>query len=138
MVRRPCFVPTAPRTVTGPRRPYSKDGITGTAMAEPLTFAGIDVSKATLDVAVRPTGEAFRLANDPAGLAALVERLRPLAPALVVIEATGGYELAAVAALQAAGIPVAAVNPRQARDFAKGVGRLAKTDRIDAAVLAHF
>jgi transposase len=107
-------------------------------MAEPLTFAGIDVSKAALDVAVRPAGAAFRLANDPAGLAALVERLRPLAPALVVIEATGGYELAAVAALQAAGVPVAAVNPRQARDFAKGVGRLAKTDRIDAAVLAHF
>src|SRR3954452_20671187 len=137
MGRRPPFVPTAPRTVTGPHRPYGKEGITGTAMAEPLTFVGIDVSKAHLDVAVRPTGAAFRLSNDPAGLAALVERLRPPAPSLVVIEATGGYELAAVAALQVADIPVAAVDPRQARDFAKGVGRPAKTDRIDAAVLAH-
>jgi transposase len=107
-------------------------------MAEPLNFVGIDVSKATLDVALRPTGAAFRVPNDPAGHAALVDRLKPLAPALVVLEATGGYELAAVAALQAAAIPVAAVNPRQARDFAKGVGRLAKTDAIDAAVLAHF
>jgi transposase len=107
-------------------------------MAETLTFIGIDVSKAHLDVAVRPAGTAFRLANDPAGHAALVERLAPLNPTLVVLEATGGIELPAVAALQAAGLPVAAVNPRQARDFAKGVGRLAKTDAIDAAVLAHF
>jgi transposase len=107
-------------------------------MAQTLTFIGIDVSKAHLDVAVRPAGTASRLTNDPVGLAALVERLTPLAPALVVVEATGGYELPAVAALQAAGIPVAAVNPRQARDFAKGTGRLAKTDRIDAAALAHF
>lgn len=72
----------------------------------------------------RVAGRSFRVANDPAGLAALVERLRPLAPAL--------------AALQVAGIPAAAVNPRQARDFAKGTGRLAKTDRIDAEALAHF
>jgi transposase len=107
-------------------------------MTEPTLFVGIDVSKAHLDVAVRPTGAAFRLDNTPAGLAELVARLTPLAPALIVLEATGGYELPAVAACQAAGLPVAAVNPRQARDFAKGVGRLAKTDRIDAAVLAHF
>jgi transposase len=107
-------------------------------MSQLQTFIGIDVCKAHLDVAVRPGGAAFRLANGPAGHAALVERLRPLAPALVVLEATGGYELPAVAALQAAGIPVAAVNPRQARDFAKGTGRLAKTDRIDAQALAHF
>jgi transposase len=104
----------------------------------PAPFVGIDVSKAHLDVAVRPAGAAFRLENTPAGLAELVARLGPLAPALVVLEATGGYETPAIAALQAAGLPVAAVNPRQARDFAKGVGRLAKTDRIDAAVLAHF
>ena len=108
------------------------------AMNAPQTFVGIDVSKAHLDVAARPAAAAFRVANDPAGHAALVERLRPLAPALVVLEATGGYETPAVAALQAAGIPVAAVNPRQARDFAKGTGRLAKTDAIDAAALAHF
>jgi transposase len=102
------------------------------------SFVGIDVSKAALDVAVRPGGTAFRVANDPRGHAELVERLRPLAPALVVLEATGGYETPAVAALQAAGFPAAAVNPRQARDFAKGTGRLAKTDRIDAEALAHF
>jgi transposase len=107
-------------------------------MAETLIFVGIDVSKAHLDVALRPTGAAFRVSNDPAGHAALVERLRPPAVALVVLEATGGYELPAVAALQAAALPVAAVNPRQARDFAKGTGRLAKTDRIDAQALAHF
>jgi transposase len=104
----------------------------------PPTFVGIDVSKAHLDVALRPTGAAVRLDNSPAGLAELVARLTPLAPALIVLEATGGLELPAIAACQAAGLPVAAVNPRQARDFAKGVGRLAKTDRIDAAVLAHF
>lgn len=95
------------------------------------------MAKGHLDVATRP-GPAFRVPNDPAGHAALVDRLRPLAPALVVVEATGGLELPAVAALAAAGIPVAAVNPRQARDFAKGTGRLAKTDRIDAEALAHF
>jgi transposase len=107
-------------------------------MNEPICFIGIDVSKAHLDVAVRPSGAAFRIANDPAGTAELVARLGPLGPALIVLEATGGYELPAVAACQAAGLPVAAINPRQARDFAKGTGRLAKTDRIDAAALAHF
>ena len=107
-------------------------------MAEPATFVGIDVSKATRDVAVRPTGLTFRVANDPAGVADLIARLRPLAPARVVLEATGGYEAPAVAALQVAGLPVAAVNPRQARDFAKATGRLAKTDRIDAQAPAHF
>jgi transposase len=104
----------------------------------PAAFVGIDVAKDHLDVAVRPAGDHFRLANDPAGLAALVARLRPTAPTLVVLEATGGYETPAVAASQAAGLAVAAVNPRQARDFARGTGRLAKTDRIDAATLAHF
>jgi transposase len=89
-------------------------------MAEPPNFVGIDVPKAHLDVAARPAGAAFRVTNDPAGHAALVERLRPLAVALVVLEATGGYELAAVAAPRAAAIPV---DPRQARDFAKGTGR---------------
>lgn len=107
-------------------------------MAQPPIFVGIDVSKAHLDVAARPDGGTFRLGNDPAGLAELVARLRPLAPALVVLEASGGYEAPAVAALQVAGIPAAAINPRQARDFAKATGRLAKTDRIDAEVLAHF
>lgn len=101
-------------------------------------FIGIDVSKAALDVAARPAGITFRVANDPAGLAELVKRLTPLSPALVVLEATGGYEAPAMAALQLAAIPVAAINPRQARDFAKATGRLAKTDRIDAEALAHF
>jgi transposase len=107
-------------------------------MSTTPTFVGIDVSKAYLDVALRPSGAAFRTENTPSGLAELVSRLGPLSPALIVLEATGGYELAAVAACQAAGLAIAAVNPRQARDFAKGVGKLAKTDRIDAAVLAHF
>ena len=103
------------------------------------TFVGIDVSKAHLDSAFRPgTKTAARDPNDPAGIAALVSRLKPLAPTLVVVEATGGLELPLVAALQVAKIPVAAINPRQARDFAKASGKLAKTDRIDAEVLAHF
>jgi transposase len=107
-------------------------------MAHTPSFVGIDVSKAHLDVATRPDGATWRVANDPAGIASLVGRLAPLAPALVVLEATGGYEAPALAALQVAGLPTAAVNPRQARDFAKATGRLAKTDRIDAEALAHF
>jgi transposase len=103
------------------------------------TFVGIDVSKAHLDSAIRPgTKTAARDPNDLAGIAALVSRLKPLAPTLVVVEATGGLELPLVAALQVAKISVAAINPRQARDFAKASGKLAKTDRIDAEVLAHF
>jgi transposase len=105
-------------------------------VADPVT-AGIDVSKTHLDVAARP-GDPFRVGNDPDGIADLVARLRRLAPALVVLEATGGYEAETLAALLAAGIPAAVVNPRQVRQFAAGVGRHAKTDPIDAAVLAHF
>jgi transposase len=101
-------------------------------------FIGIDVAKARLDGHVRPTGLIFHYANDPDGIAALVERLRQLSPKLIVLEATGGYELAAVAAVAAAGLPVAVINPRQARKFAEAVGKLAKNDRLDAAVLAHF
>ncbi len=101
-------------------------------------FVGIDISKAHLDTAIRPGNQVSRDANDAVGIAALVARLKPLAPALVVVEATGGLELLLVAALQVAAIPVAAINPRQARDFATAPGRLAKTDRIDAEVLAHF
>src|SRR5512135_1670940 len=101
-------------------------------------FAGIDISKAYLDTATRPGHHLARDTNDPAGIAALVARLTPLDPARVVVEATGGLGLPRVAALQVAGIPIAAINPRRARDFAKALGRLAKTDRIDAEVLAHF
>jgi transposase len=103
----------------------------------PVTV-GIDVAKARLDVAVRPSGAAWHVPNDEAGLAALVERLTALAPALVVLEATGGLEVPAAAALAAAGLPAAVVNPRQVRDFAKAVGQLAKTDALDAQVLARF
>jgi transposase len=106
----------------------------------PASYVGIDVAKAWLDVAVRPSGETWRVANAPTDLdlGALVERLQQVAPQVVVLEATGGYERAIVAALAVAGVPVAVVNPRQVRDFAKATGRLAKTDALDASVLAHF
>jgi len=99
-------------------------------------FVGIDVSKRYLDVAL-PEGTA-RLSNEPDGIAALIERLSQTIPALVTLEATGGYETGLVLALQRANVPVAVINPRQARDFARAQGRLAKTDAIDARVLARF
>jgi len=102
-------------------------------------YAGVDVSKAHLDVAVRPTGERYSVANDPKGIDTLVGRLEEAGPPeLVVLEATGGFERLAAMALAASGIPVAVVNPRKARDFAKATGTLAKTDRLDAYVLARF
>ena len=101
-------------------------------------FVGIDISKAHLDTATRPARQVDRHTNDPAGIATLVTRLGSLAPSLVVVEATGGLELPLLAACQVAGIPTAAINPRQARDFAKATGRLAKTDAIDATVLVAF
>jgi transposase len=101
-------------------------------------FVGIDVSKERLDVARRPSGDGWAVANDDPGIAALVARLRELPPALIVLEATGGMELAVTGALAAADLPVVVVNPRQVRDFAKATGRLAKTDVLDAAVLAQF
>jgi len=101
-------------------------------------WIGVDVAKAVLDVVVRPTGEVGQFPNDAAGHAALIAWMTPLAPAGVVLEATGGYERAAVAALAAAGLPAVVVNARQVRDFARSTGQLAKTDRLDAAVLALF
>ena len=101
-------------------------------------FVGIDVAKDRLDVHLRPSGESFTVARDGEGLAALVERLRALAPALVVMEATGGYESVVASAIAAAALPLAIINPRQIRDFARATGRLAKTDRLDAAAIAHF
>jgi transposase len=101
-------------------------------------FIGIDVSKSTLDLHARPGKVAVQFPNDPDGVAALVSRVSVLAPTLVVLEATGGLEHPAAAALAAASIPVAVVNPRQARDFARATGQLAKTDAIDAAALALF
>lgn len=107
-------------------------------MAETTRVVGIDVAKRQVEVAVRPSGERWTATTDAIGLAALVERLRGVAPGLIVLEATGGYETAVVAALSAAALPVVVVNPRQVRAFARAVGKLAKTDAIDAAVLAHF
>jgi transposase len=101
-------------------------------------YVGIDVAQHEVVVAVRPGGERWTAARDEAGIAGLVERLRGLGPALVVLEATGRLEVPLASALAAARVPVAVVNPRQARDFAKATGRLAKTDALDAAALAHF
>jgi len=101
-------------------------------------FVGIDVAKDRLDIHVRPGGESFAVGRDGEALAVLVERLRTLAPALIAIEATGGYETVVASALAAAQLPLAVVNPRQIRDFARATGKLAKTDRLDAAAIAHF
>lgn len=106
-------------------------------MAEPV-YVGIDVSKEGLDVAVRPAGSGWRATNDEGGIRELVARVRALAPTLLVLEATGGYERAIVAALAAAALPVVVANPRQVRAFARATGQLAKTDAIDAAILALF
>lgn len=107
-------------------------------MSSSAVWVGIDVAMATLDVAVRPTAEQWPVAYTEPAVAELVARLQALAPARVVLEATGGRERPLVAALRAAELPVAVVNPRQVRDFAKATGRLAKTDALDARVLAHF
>ena len=101
-------------------------------------FVGIDVSKAQLDVAVRPTGKRWVLPYDETGIEGLIPQIVDLEPALVLLEATGGLELPLVAALAAAALPVVVVNPRQVRDFAKATGTLAQTDTLDAGVLAHF
>jgi len=107
-------------------------------MSGPAVFVGIDVAKATLELAVRPTGDRWTVANEPAAIHELVEALRSRGPALVVLEATGGFEHAVVAALAAASLPVVVANPRQVRDFARATGQLAKTDAIDAESLARF
>ena len=110
-------------------------------MEQPATtpsFVGIDVSKDRLDVHLRPAGQAFTIARDSKALEQLVTDLRALAPALIVVEATGGFELTVAAALAGAGLPLAVVNPRQIRDFARATGRLAKTDALDAQIIALF
>jgi transposase len=108
-------------------------------MGEPeAAVVGIDVAKAALDVAVRPSREQRQLPHDAAGIAELVAWLQELQPQVIVLEATGGYEALVVAAVGLADLPVAVVNPRQVRDFARASGQLAKTDRLDAQVLAHF
>lgn len=106
--------------------------------AEGGMFVGIDVAKVRLDVHIRPSGESFSIPRDGAGIAALAERLRAAAPALIVLEATGGFELTVAAGLAGAGLPLAVVNPAQIRAFARALGRLAKTDRLDAEIIARF
>ena len=101
-------------------------------------FVGIDVSKSTLDVCIKPPGQTLHVAYDEAGARQVVSRLKELGPALIVMEATGGLEVRIATELSIKGLPVAIINPRQARDFAKATGQLAKTDRVDAAVLAAF
>jgi transposase len=107
-------------------------------MVDVPCFMGIDVAKAQLDIAVRPSGERWAVPNNTDGVATLVEQVQALHPTLIVLEATGGLERAATAALATAGLPVVVVNPRQARDFARATGQLAKTDALDARALAHF
>ena len=107
-------------------------------MVDVPCFVGIDVAKAQLDIAVRPSGERWAVPNDAGGVVTLVERLQALHPTLIVLEATGGLERAATVALATTGLPVVVVNPRQARDFARATGQLAKTDALDARALAHF
>src|SRR5689334_6665922 len=142
--RTPCVSPSGAvdhavetRTVAGAGQPEPEfvqgrvsDGTTGAHM-----LIGIDVAKAELVIAARPSGERWTVANDERGVRTLVERLRRDAPELIVLAATGGYELLAVGALAAAQLPVVVVNPRQVRDFARATGQLAKTDRIDADLL---
>jgi transposase len=103
------------------------------------TYIGVDVSKARLDVAsIGDSTLSFSSSNDELGIADVVQRLKPLEPALIVLEATGALEGFLVAQLAAAGLPVVVVNPRQVRDFARATGQLAKTDRLDAVMLARF
>jgi transposase len=101
-------------------------------------YVGIDVSKDRLDVAIRPAGESFAVSRNGAGIEELIERLKPLSIKLVAIEATGGFETVVAAGLAGAGLPVVVVNPAQVRAFAQALGKRAKTDPIDAAVIAHF
>jgi transposase len=107
-------------------------------MSEVPCCIGIDVAKAQVDIALRPSGERWTVPNDTSGGTMLVDRLQALYPTLIVLEATGGLERLVTSALAMAGLPVVVVNPRQARDFARATGPLAKTDALDARALAHF
>lgn len=101
-------------------------------------FVGIDISKDWLDVAVHEQKEGWRVSNEEAGISVLVKRLKKLKPGLIVLEPTGGFEMLVVAELSQAGLPVAVVNAKRVRDFAKSTGQFAKTDKLDARVLARF
>ena len=107
-------------------------------MEQEVIFVGIDVAKAQVDVAIRPADDRWEVSHNDAGIGQLVSQLKSLEPAMVLLEASGGLELRLVAALAAEELPVVVVNPRQVRDFARATGKLAKTDALDAAVLAHF
>ena len=107
-------------------------------MEQEATYVGIDVAKAQVDVAVRPTDDRWYVPRDEAGIRQLVSRLKVIEPVMVLLEASGGLELPLVASLATEALPVVVVNPRQVRDFARSTGKLAKTDSLDAAVLAHF
>lgn len=107
-------------------------------MDQKQVFVGIDVSKRQLDVATRPETASFQVSNDDQGITALIQRLADLEPQLILLEASGGFETMAAASLRQAGLPAQIINPRQVREFARSTGKLAKTDKIDASVLAHF
>ncbi len=107
-------------------------------MEQEAIYVGIDVAKARLDIAVRPTEDRWSITYDEKGIGELVPKLKALDPAMVLLEATGGLEFSLVAVLAAASLPVVVTNPRQVRDFARATGKLAKTDSMDAAVLSHF
>src|SRR6185312_11215165 len=130
----PSVIPSNPNSRSGRK---ASPHLQGRGKMEDL-FVGIDVSKDRLDVHIQPTGEAFAVARDGKGLAELAERLTAMAPRLVVVEATGGYEITVSAAVAGAGLPLAVVNPRQIRSYAHAIGRLAKTDKLDAEVIAKF
>lgn len=143
---RPAPAPPEPEQLPGRKSPnHARSGQYGECLVDRREcvqdlsgFVGIDVSKASLDVAVRPSGENWQTSNDAEGVALLAARLREVEPDLIVLESTGGYELAAVTGLVAGGLPVVVANPRQVRDFARAVGKLAKTDALDARILAHY
>src|ERR1700752_1560651 len=126
-----------------PSNPNSREGRQASPIAQgggkmDAIYVGVDVSKDRLDVHVRPSGEAFVVSRDGKGLEELVERLGELLPALVAVEATGGFETIVAAAIAGAALPLAVINPAQIRHFAQAVGKRAKTDPVDAEVIARF
>ena|SRR6185437_2772258 len=126
-----------PEQLRGPRARIVQGRETRRGTMSGACFVGMDVSQDTVDVAVQP-GTAFRIVNDEPGVAAAVERLQELQPTLIVLEATGGLEVPLAGALAAVGLPVVVIHPRQVRDFARATGQLAKTDQLDAQILARF
>src|SRR5204862_190470 len=136
-------VPQRGTTSAVPSNPNSRLGRKASPVAQggvkmDAIYVGIDVSKDRLDVHVRPSGEAFAVTRDGNGLTELVDRLRGVAPRLIAVEATGGFETIVAAAIAGANLPLAVINPAQVRHFAQAVGKRAKTDPIDAAVIARF